>query len=181
MSRIGKNKIDLPQGVDVKVDQALVRVKGPKGQLELKVPPQLTVRLQDGHLFVDRKAEDNVIRALHGTIRNLIQNMVRGVTQGYTKVLEINGVGYRAQLQGRTLAFTLGFSHPVNFELPAGIEASVEKQTIVTLKGIDRYLVGQVASNIRRLRDPEPYKGKGIKYANEVIRRKQGKAGKAKA
>ncbi len=181
MSRIGKNKIDLPQGVDVKVDQVLVRVKGPKGQLELKVPPQLTVRLQDGHLFVDRKAEDNFIRALHGTIRNLIQNMVRGVTQGYTKVLEINGVGYRAQLQGRTLAFTLGFSHPVNFELPAGIEASVEKQTIVTLKGIDRYLVGQVASNIRRLRDPEPYKGKGIKYANEVIRRKEGKAGKAKA
>jgi large subunit ribosomal protein L6 len=107
--------------------------------------------------------------------------MVRGVTQGYTKVLEINGVGYRAQLQGRTLAFMLGYSHPVNFELPAGIEASVEKQTIVTLKGIDRYLIGQVAANIRRLRDPEPYKGKGIKYATEVIRRKEGKAGKAKA
>jgi large subunit ribosomal protein L6 len=181
MSRIGKNKIDVPQGVDVKVDPALVRVKGPKGQLELKVPPQLTVRLQDGHLFVERKAEDNFTRALHGTIRNQIQNMVRGVTQGYTKVLEINGVGYRAQLQGRTLAFTLGFSHPVNFDLPAGIEASVEKQTIVTLKGADRYLIGQVAANIRSLRDPEPYKGKGIKYTNEVIRRKEGKAGKAKA
>jgi large subunit ribosomal protein L6 len=181
MSRIGKNKIDVPQGVDVKIDTTLVRVKGPKGQLELKVPSQLTVRLQDGHLFVDRKAEDNFTRAVHGTIRNQIQNMVRGVTQGYSKVLEISGVGYRAQLQGRTLAFTLGFSHPVNFDLPAGIDASVEKQTIVTLKGIDRYLIGQVAANIRRLREPEPYKGKGIKYANEVIRRKEGKAGKAKA
>jgi large subunit ribosomal protein L6 len=181
MSRIGKNKIDIPQGVDVKIDPALLRIKGSKGQIDLKLPPQLTIRLQEGYLFVDRKAEDNFSRALHGTIRNQIQNMVRGVTQGYTKVLEINGVGYRAQLQGRTLAFMLGYSHPVNFELPAGIEASVEKQTIVTLKGIDRYLIGQVAANIRRLRDPEPYKGKGIKYATEVIRRKEGKAGKAKA
>lgn len=181
MSRIGKNKIDIPQGVDIKIDSGFVRVKGPKGQLELKLPSPLTVRMQDGHLLVERTSEDNAVRALHGTIRNQIQNMVRGVTQGYTKVLEISGVGYRAQVQGRTLAFTLGFSHPVNFELPSGIEANVEKQTIVTLKGIDRYLIGQVAANIRNLRPPEPYKGKGIKYADEHIRRKEGKAGKAKA
>jgi large subunit ribosomal protein L6 len=181
MSRIGKNKINIPSGIDVKVESGLVRVKGPKGQLELKIPAQLTVRMQDGHLFVERKTEDNFVRALHGTIRNQIQNMVRGVTQGYTKVLEISGVGYRAQAQGRTLAFTLGFSHPVNFELPQGVDATIEKQTIVTLKGIDRYLVGQVAANIRGLRFPEPYKGKGIKYADEHIRRKEGKAGKAKA
>jgi large subunit ribosomal protein L6 len=181
MSRIGKNKIDIPSGVDIKVEPGLVRVKGSKGQLELKIPSQLTVRVQDGHLFVERNTEDNFVRALHGTIRNQIQNMVRGVTQGYTKVLEISGVGYRAQVQGRTLAFTLGFSHPVNFELPQGVDATVEKQTLVTLKGIDRYLVGQVAANIRGLRLPEPYKGKGIKYADEHIRRKEGKAGKAKA
>jgi large subunit ribosomal protein L6 len=181
MSRIGKNRIDIPSGVDVKVEQNLVRVKGPKGQLELKIPLQLTVRVQEGHLFVERNSEDHSVRALHGTIRNQIQNMVKGVVQGYTKVLEISGVGYRAQLQGKTLAFTLGFSHPVNFELPAGVEATVEKQTLVTLKGIDRYLVGQVAANIRGLRLPEPYKGKGIKYSDEQIHRKEGKAGKAKA
>jgi len=181
MSRIGKNKIAIPSGVDIKVESRLVRVKGPKGQLELEIPSQLTVRIQEGYLFVERNVEENFVRALHGTVRNQIQNMVRGVTQGYTKVLEISGVGYRAQLQGRTLAFTLGYSHPVNFELPQGVDATVEKQTLVTLKGIDRYLVGQAAANIRGLRSPEPYKGKGIKYADEHIRRKEGKAGKAKA
>jgi large subunit ribosomal protein L6 len=181
MSRIGKNKINIPSGVEVKIDPVLVRVKGPKGQLELKLPGQIAVRMQDGHLFVDRHSEDNFTRALHGTIRNRIQNMVRGVTEGYTKVLEINGVGYRAQVQGRTLAFTLGFSHPINFELPQGVDVAIDKQTILTLKGVDRYLIGQVAANIRGLRLPEPYKGKGIKYATEVIQRKEGKAGKAKA
>ena len=181
MSRIGKNKIDIPAGVDVKIEPGRVRVKGPKGVLEQEILPQVTVRVQDGHIFVDRSLDDHFVRALHGTVRNQIQNMVRGVTQGYSKVLEINGVGYRAQLQGRTLSFTLGFSHPINFELPEGIDATVEKQTIVTLKGINRYLVGQVAANIRSLRPPEPYKAKGIKYADERIRRKEGKAGKAKA
>ncbi|MGH7272839.1 MAG: 50S ribosomal protein L6 [Nitrospiria bacterium] len=180
MSRIGKNKINIPAGVEVKIEPGRVRVKGPKGILEQGTPPQITVRVQDGHIFVERSLDDHFVRALHGTIRNQIQNMVQGVTQGYHKVLEISGVGYRAQLQGRTLTFTLGFSHPLNFELPEGIDATVEKQTIVTLKGINRYLVGQVAANIRNLRPPEPYKAKGVKYADERIRRKEGKAGKAK-
>lgn len=181
MSRIGKDKINIPAGVEVKIEPGRVRVKGPKGVLEQGIPPQLTARVQDSHIFVDRSLDDRFVRALHGTVRNLIQNMVRGVTQGYNKVLEISGVGYRAQLQGRTLTFTLGFSHPINFELPEGIDATVEKQTIVTVKGINRYLVGQVAANIRNLRPPEPYKAKGVKYADERIRRKEGKSGKAKA
>ena len=181
MSRIGKNKINIPAGVEVKIEPGRVRVKGPKGVLEQEIPPRVTVRIQDGYIFVDRSLDDHFVRALHGTIRNQIQNMVRGVTQGYHKVLEISGVGYRAQLQGRTLSFTLGFSHPVSYELPEGIDATVEKQTIVTVNGINRYLVGQVAANIRGLRPPEPYKAKGIKYADERIRRKEGKAGKAKA
>lgn len=181
MSRIGKNKISIPAGVQVKVEPNLIQVKGPKGELMHPIPPQLTVSVQDSHVAVSRTSDENSVRALHGTLRNQIQNMVQGVTQGYSRTLEISGVGYRAQLQGRTLVLTLGFSHPVHFELPPGIEATVDKQTVVTVKGVDRYLVGQVAANIRNLRPPEPYKGKGIKYSDERIRRKEGKAGKAKA
>lgn len=162
------------------VGAGVVRVKGPKGELSCRLPEQLAVQVESAQVSVLRKREDRESRSLHGTMRNQIQNMLEGVSAGYAKVLELNGVGYRVQLQGRALVFSLGFSHPVRFELPKGIDASVDKQTVITLKGSDRVLLGQVAANIRGLRPPEPYKGKGIKYGEEVIRRKEGKAGKAK-
>ena len=180
MSRVGKNKIAIPSGVNVSISEGLARTKGPKGELSCRVPDRLILEVQGAEVSVLRKSSDRHSRSLHGTFRSLIQNMVQGVSEGYTRVLELNGVGYRVQVQDRTLVFSLGFSHPVRFELPAGIEASVEKQTALTLKGIDSSLLGQVAANIRNLRPPEPYKGKGIKYAGEVIRRKEGKAGKAR-
>lgn len=180
MSRVGSHRIVIPKGVEVSLEKDRVRVKGPKGLLESRVPPELSIKLQDGQISVTRSSNDRLVKSLHGTIRNGIQNMVRGVSEGYTKVLEIKGVGYRAQVQGKKLTFSLGYSHPIEYKLPEGIEATVDKQTTVTLKGINRYLIGQVAANIRALRSPEPYKGKGIKYADEVIRRKEGKTGKGK-
>jgi len=178
MSRIGRKEIVVPQGVEVKVAEGVVRVKGPKGELSKAVHPNVSVQVDDGHVRVNRSSEEKFHKSLHGMLRNEIANMVVGVTQGYQRVLEITGVGYRAQLQGRSLSLSLGYTHPIEFPLPVGIDAAVDKQTTVTIRGIDKYLVGQIAAKIRSLRKPEPYKGKGVKYAGERIIRKEGKTGK---
>jgi large subunit ribosomal protein L6 len=178
MSRIGRKEIVVPKGVEVKVAEGVVRVKGPKGELSKAVHPNVSVQVDDGHVRVNRSSEEKFHKSLHGMLRNEIANMVVGVTQGYQRVLEITGVGYRAQLQGRSLSLSLGYTHPIEFPLPVGIDAAVDKQTTVTIRGIDKYLVGQIAAKIRSLRKPEPYKGKGVKYAGERIIRKEGKTGK---
>ncbi|MBI5621866.1 50S ribosomal protein L6 [Candidatus Falkowbacteria bacterium] len=181
MSRIGKQPIVIPAGVTVQLTEGQVTVTGPKGQLHCEVHPDVLLHLQDNQLTVSVKnPEDKTDRSLWGLFRKLIANMVEGVTTGFQKKLEINGVGYRAALQGATLVLNLGYSHPVTFALPEGISAVVEGNTI-TVSGADRQLVGQVAADIRKQRKPEPYKGKGIKYVDEVIRRKAGKAAKAAA
>lgn len=180
MSRVGRKPIPIPSGIDVKVDKNSISVKGPKGQLKQNFHPRIGIKLDAGNILVSRSSDDKLDRSLHGLTRSIVANMITGVTKGYEKALEISGVGYRAQVQGRSLMLTLGFSHPVEFKLPEGIDAAVDKQTNVTIKGIDKYLVGQVAANIRSLKLPEPYKGKGIKYSDEVVRRKEGKAGKGK-
>jgi len=179
MSRVGKNPVSLPEGVEVKIQGNLITVKGPKGELKWSFPPQLRVSLQDRKVIVERPSDARQMRALHGTTRSIIANMVTGVSSGYQKVLEIIGVGYRAQVQGNKIVFSLGYSHPVEFLLPEGITAQVDsKQTQLTIRGIDKQLVGQVAANIRALRPPDIYKGKGIRYAGEQIKLKPGKAGK---
>lgn len=178
MSRIGRKELAVPKGVDVKVAGGLVRVKGPKGELSKTIHPRVSVQVENGQIRVGRSTDEKTDRSLHGTIRNEIKNMVEGVTQGYERVLEISGVGYRAQLQGKKLLLSLGYTHQIEFPLPAGIDAAVDKQTTVTLKGIDKYVLGQTAAKIRAMRKPEPYKGKGVKYAGEHIIRKEGKTGK---
>lgn len=179
MSRVGKNPIQLPDGVDVKIQKELIVVKGPKGELKWNFPADMKVSLKDKSLVVERPSDVKQIRSLHGTTRSIIANMVTGISRGYEKILEISGVGYRAQVQGNRIVFTLGYSHPVEFNLPEGITAEVDKkQTQLTLRGIDKQLIGQVAANIRSLRPPNVYKGKGIKYADERIKHKVGKAGK---
>jgi ribosomal protein L6, bacterial type len=179
MSRIGKMPIAIPAGVTVEVaENNKVTVKGPKGTLERVLAPELTIKMEDGHIVVERPNDLKRIKSLHGLTRTLINNMVVGVTNGYEKVLEVNGVGYRAAKQGKTLALTLGYSHPVNMDDPDGIETVVDGQNKIIVKGIDKEKVGQYAAEIRDKRRPEPYKGKGIKYADEVIRRKVGKTGK---
>lgn len=175
MSRIGKRPIPIPQGVEVKIDGALVEVRGPKGTLSHEVPPEIEVGVSDGQIWVRRKDESRRAKALHGLNRTLIANMVEGVTKGFEKKLEIVGVGYRAALEGKALKLTLGYSHPVIYPTPEGIEISVDNPTSITVRGIDKQRVGQVAAEIRALRPPEPYKGKGIRYAGEEIRRKAGK------
>lgn len=177
MSRVGKLPIDLPQGVEVKIAGQQVDVKGPKGSLSREFHPMVEVLKEDASLRVTPREESQEARALWGLSRSLLNNMVTGVSQGFVRVLEINGVGYRAEVAGNTLKLALGFSHPVDFTLPKGIDASVEKNTVVTLSGIDKELLGQTAATIRAFRPPEPYKGKGIKYKEETIRRKVGKAG----
>jgi large subunit ribosomal protein L6 len=176
VSRIGKLPITLPSGVKIAVDSNAVRVEGPKGKLASTLPSGVTVRIDGNVVRVERASEDRKVRALHGLTRKLIANMTHGVSQGFSRVLEINGVGYRAEVKGQEIHMTLGYSHPVVFPLPAGITASVERQVVITLSGADRQLVGEIAAEIRGLRPPEPYKGKGIKYREEVIRRKAGKA-----
>lgn len=176
MSRIGKLPVTIPTGVKVAVDANAVRLEGPKGKLQTAVPAGVTVKVDGNVLRVERQAEDRKIRALHGLTRKLISNMTQGVSQGFTRVLDINGVGYRAEVKGQEIHITLGFSHPVMFKLPQGVTASVERQVIVTLSGADRQVLGETAAKLRSLRPPEPYKGKGIKYREEVIRRKAGKA-----
>ena len=179
MSRVGKNPINIPSGVDVKIKGSLVSVKGPKGELKWSYPEEMKVTMKDNQIIVERPSDAKPHRALHGTVRSIIANMVSGTSAGYKRVLEINGVGYRAQVQGQKVSFTLGYSHPVEFSLPQGITAQVDKkQTQLTLEGIDKQLIGQVAANIRSLRPPNVYKGKGIKYAEERIKLKVGKAGK---
>ncbi|MBI2469157.1 MAG: 50S ribosomal protein L6 [Candidatus Rokubacteria bacterium] len=177
MSRIGKKPIAIPKGVQVAVKGQQVDVQGPKGKLGLTVHDLCSVRVADGSIVVDRSADHRSAKALHGLTRALVANMVRGVTEGFEKKLEIVGIGYRVQASGRTLTFSLGYSHPIVFPLPDGIQADVDKQTLITLRGADKQLVGQMAAQIRGLRRPDPYKAKGIRYADEVVRRKVGKAG----
>jgi large subunit ribosomal protein L6 len=178
MSRIGRQPIALPKNVEVTLgDRNHVSVKGPKGQLERDFPPTITLTRQDEQILVARPNDEGKQRALHGLSRSLLNNMVVGVTDGFTKTLEVQGVGYRAQLQGSNLQLALGFSHPVIVAPPQGITFAVEGPRIL-IQGIDKELVGQVAANIRKLRPPEPYKGKGIRYQGERVRRKAGKAGK---
>jgi len=180
MSRIGKLPVTVPSGVDVAVEESTVTVKGPKGTLSHTVASPITVaRGEDGAIEVSRPNDERISKSLHGLTRTLISNMVTGVTQGYEKKLEIVGVGYRVLSKGPTqLEFQLGYSHPITFNAPEGITFTVEGPTKVGVQGIDKQLVGEVAANIRKLRKPEPYKGKGVRYAGEQIRRKVGKAGK---
>jgi large subunit ribosomal protein L6 len=179
MSRIGRKSIPVPAGVDVTITGQTVKVKGPKGELSHTVAEPITVEKADnGELNVNRPNDERKAKELHGLSRTLVANMIVGVTEGYKKTLEINGTGYRVVAKGRDLEFALGFSHPVNVPAPAGITFAVERPTQFTVSGIDKQLVGEVAANIRKIRPPEPYKGKGVKYQGEVIRRKAGKAGK---
>lgn len=176
MSRIGKKPIEIPAGVKVDINGRLVKVEGPKGRLEREVNDQVEVKLEAQEMQVS-PLDEKTGRALQGLTRSLIANMVEGVTKGFSRVLEINGIGYRAELQGSTLNLALGYSHPIAYPLPKGISAEVEKQTKITLTGIDKELLGATAAKIRSFRPPEPYKGKGIKYDDERILRKAGKTG----
>jgi large subunit ribosomal protein L6 len=180
MSRIGKKPVPVPQGVKVMIEGHMVRAEGPKGKLAQTVPEGLAVSVADGTLTVAREAENRTLRALHGLTRSLIANMVEGVKVGFERKLEIVGIGYRAQIQGKNLQLSLGYSHPVVFPLPEGIQAEVDRQVSITLRGADKALVGQTAAQIRALRKPNPYKGKGIRYAEEQVRRKVGKKAGAK-
>jgi large subunit ribosomal protein L6 len=170
--------VAIPKGVEVKADQELVRVKGPKGELTNRIPAGLSVKVEGGQVLVGRANDEKAQRALHGLLRSLVANSVEGVTKGFTRDLEIVGVGYKAEVKGKAVVFSLGYSHPVNFPIPEGISVALDaKAGKLTVSGADRQKVGQTAAEIRRLRVPDPYKAKGIKYANEVIRRKVGKAG----
>jgi large subunit ribosomal protein L6 len=179
MSRIGKAPINLPSGVDVAVDGRTITVKGPKGTLSRAIPGEIVVRQEDSTLLVERPDDERDNRALHGLTRSLVNNMVLGVTDGFRKQLDIVGVGYRAEAQGpNAIKLALGFSHPVNVTAPEGISFEVPTATQIVVTGIDKEVVGQVAANIRSIRKPEPYKGKGVRYAGERVQRKAGKAGK---
>ncbi|MBQ8600807.1 MAG: 50S ribosomal protein L6 [Clostridia bacterium] len=181
MSRIGRKPITIPAGVEVKVDsENTVTVKGPKGTLTKTMHPDMTIAVEGSEVLVTRPDDEKLHRSLHGLTRTLIANMVEGVTNGYSKELEIRGVGYRAQLQGKTLHMNLGFSHPVDIEPVDGITIEVPAQNKVVISGIDKQLVGHFAANVRFKRSPEPYKGAGIRYVDEVVKHKEGKAGKGK-
>ncbi len=177
MSRIGRLPIKLPDGVKAKMEGRKIVIQGRLGTLEREIPEQIDIRMEDGFIKVGRKGEDRKARALHGLIRSLINNMVIGVSQGFEKKLEISGIGYRAEVKGNTIVLNLGYSHPINYVLPDGIKALVEKGTIITIQGIDKELVGLTAAKIRSFRKPDPYKAKGIIYAGEKIIRKVGKTG----
>lgn len=179
MSRIGKQPITVPANVTIDVADGRVSVKGPKGELSRMIPGQMRLRREDSALLVERPSESRQDKSLHGLTRSLVANMVIGVTEGFSKRLEINGVGYRAAVSGPNLVLQVGFSHPVIYPTPPGIAFTVQSNTI-TISGADKELVGEVAAQVRKVRKPEPYKGKGIKYADEVIRRKAGKAGAKK-
>lgn len=177
MSRIGKLPVTIPGGVKAELNGQKLKVTGPKGSIERTFHPDVAIKMEDNEIVVTRPSDEPAHRALHGLTRALIQNMIAGVTTGYSKVLNIVGVGYRAAMQGKSLQLSVGYSHPVLVEPPDGIAFSVDGTQTIKVEGIDKALVGQVAANIRRWRQPEPYKGKGIKYENETIRRKEGKAG----
>jgi large subunit ribosomal protein L6 len=179
MSRIGRLPVAVPNGVQVNVQGSDVHVKGPKGELKRSFPPMIEIGMEDGHVVVKRKSDDAAERALHGTTRAIIANMIRGVSTGFEVLLQVEGVGYRAELKGKDLALFVGYSHPVAVEPPAGISFEVDQKTRqIKVLGYDREVVGQTAAEIRRVRPPEPYHGKGIRYVGEKIRRKAGKAGK---
>ena len=178
MSRVGKAPITVPSGVEVTLAEREVSVKGPKGTLARSIAEPITIRKEDSVLVVERPDDERRSRALHGLTRSLVQNMVTGVTDGFSRELEIHGTGYRATLQGKDITLALGFSHTINVSAPEGITFEVPVPTRIVVRGIDKEQVGQVAANIRKLRKPEPYKGKGIRYAGEVVKRKAGKAGK---
>ena len=178
MSRIGKMPVVIPKGVEIKSEGGKVRVKGPKGELVSAIPAGMTVSIDDGQLRIAREGDEPHVRACHGLLRSLVANNVEGVTKGFTKELEISGVGFKAEVKGKSVVFALGFSHPIDFAIPEGIAIAVDaKAGRMTITGADKQKVGQTAAEIRSLRVPDPYKAKGIKYANEVIRRKVGKAG----
>jgi len=176
MSRIGRKPIAVPDGVEVKISDDLVEVAGPLGRLTQKIYRKMGVSKRNGEIFVERPSDSKYYRAIHGLTRSLINNLIIGVTKGFRKELVIMGMGYRAQLEGRVLNLQLGYSHPIRFPLPEGIEVKVEKQTQIVVSGCDKQLVGEVAAKIRRFRPPEPYKGKGIRYVDEQVKRKVGKA-----
>lgn len=181
MSRIGKKPVSIPKGVQIKQQNGMISVNGPKGELSLSVHPDITIEVTGDEVHVKRASDSKTDRALHGTHRALIQNMIMGVTQGYSRKLELVGVGYRAELKGKKLQLALGYSHLIVFFPPASVQIEVPQPTNISISGIDKQLIGEVAAKIRSLRPPEPYKGKGIKYEGEHIRRKAGKtAGKAK-
>jgi large subunit ribosomal protein L6 len=177
MSRVGKKPITIPPKVKVSYKDRLITVQGEKGTLSRSIHPAVELNMADGILQVSNLAEDKNSRALQGLTRSLLANMVKGVSEGFERVLEINGIGYRAEMSGNAIKFSLGYSHPINFDLPEGVSASIEKNTIIKLSGIDKEMLGHAASAIRSLRPLEPYKGKGIKYAEESVRKKAGKTG----
>jgi large subunit ribosomal protein L6 len=177
MSRIGKKPITIPKGVTVKVLDGAVEVQGPKGKLRQAFPASINFELADGHLHAKRSTTDPALGKFHGLARSLVANAVAGVTEGFKRELDIVGVGYRAELKGKQVIFALGYSHAVVFDIPAGIDVAIDKQTHITVTGVDRQLVGQVAANIRRLRKPDPYKQKGVRYTGEVLKKKAGKTG----
>jgi large subunit ribosomal protein L6 len=177
MSRIGKKPIALPKGVSVKIAADAVEVQGPKGKLLQRIPPGIVFAQQDGTVVASLEREDPELGKFHGLARSLVANAVTGVTDGFKKELDIVGVGYRAELKGKQVHFALGYSHPIVFDIPNGIDIAIEKQTHITVTGADRQLVGQVAANIRRMRKPDPYKQKGVRYTGEVLKKKVGKTG----
>lgn len=177
MSRVGKKPIVIPEKTTITFKDGTVTVKGSKGTLTHSVHPDIDLNVEKDQIDVGMKSDDRKTRALQGMTRSIVNNMVVGVSQGYERVLEINGIGYRAEAKGKTILFNLGYSHPIDFPLPDGVTATVEKNNIVKIAGIDKHLLGQTAAKIRQLRPPEPYKGKGIKYAEEYIQRKAGKTG----
>jgi large subunit ribosomal protein L6 len=177
MSRIGKKPITIPKGVTVKVLDRAVEIQGPKGKLKQGFPAGIDFELADGHLLAKLATEDPALGKFHGLARSLVANAVAGVTDGFKRELDIVGVGYRAEVKGKQIIFALGYSHPVVYDIPTGIDVLIEKQTHITVTGVDRQLVGQVAANIRRLRKPDPYKQKGVRYTGEVLKKKAGKTG----
>lgn len=178
MSRIGKKPIAIPGGVEVKVAGSNVSVKGPLGKLDWSLTQGVSVAVDKGQIVVSRSSDDRKLRALHGLVRAELNNMVQGVTKGYERSLEITGVGYKTQIQGRTMNFNVGYINPVVYEIPAGIDVKVDKQTLINVKGVDKRLVGQVAANLRAIKPPDVYKQKGVRYAGESLRKKEGKTGK---
>lgn len=184
MSRVGKKPIDIPKDVKVNINNGVVEVQGPKGRLTTIIPPGVTLKVDDGKLVAERQGDEHT--AMHGTVRALVANAVTGVSKGFTQEMDVVGVGYKAEVKGRSIVFTLGYSHPIEFVLPESITAKVEKlqrtinqyQTTITLSGIDRHELGQVAANIHKLRKPDAYKGKGVRYANRPMKLKPGKTGK---
>jgi large subunit ribosomal protein L6 len=177
MSRIGKKPITIPKGVTVKVLEGAVEIQGPKGKLKQTFPASINFELADGHLTAKRRTEDPELGKFHGLARTLVANAVTGVTEGFKRELDIVGVGYRAELKGKQVILALGYSHAVVFDVPVGIDVTIDKQTHITVTGVDRQLVGQVAANLRRLREPDPYKQKGVRYTGEVLKKKAGKTG----